>query len=313
MNGKPTNRRNLALRFSLRGFLVAAALLAIWIGIQSTKAKQTRVALERIAALNGRVRFAHQYDASGSFDESAKPFGAPWLRRLIGSEYFDRVVYISLGDREVTDDDLSEIAALGDVKTFWLPRTSISDQGSKHLAKMKNLEQLYLAGTAIGDEGVKNLSALSKIKGITLNDTRITDEGLARLSAFKGLICLNVSGNQISGEGLVNTHVLPNLKYMNLKQTPLTNSSLKILGEQTTAYWLDVKWTAVTDEGIAHLINVPSLKKIEFNAEQATPETVALLRRERPDCTLVIHHAPNRENSDFNDGNSNNQNASGVR
>ncbi len=291
MKGKRTTRRKLALRFSLRSLLVVVTLLAIWIGIQTTKAKRTRIALDRIAALGGNVRFAHQYDASGTFDGSAKPNGPRWLRNLLGGEYFDRVVYINLADSEVTDDDLSAIATLGDVKTFWLARTSITDQGAKHLAKMKNLESLFLAGTAIGDEGLRHLRSLSKITGITLNDTRITDQGLAQLSCHQGLVSLNVSGNQISGEGLVNVHDLPKLEYMDLKRTQVTNSSLMILGERTTPWWLDVRDTAVTDEGIAHLIHVTSLTRIEFNVGQARPDTIDLLRRELSNCTVVIHRA----------------------
>ena len=255
-----SRRRRLAARFSLRSFFVVVTLLAVWMGIQTTHARRTRAALGRIAVLGGSVHFAHQYDASGAFNKNAAPAGPQWLRDLVGGEYFDRVVYIQVQSPQLTDEDLITIAALGDVKIFWLEGTSVSDQGMQHVAKMKKLERLFLAGTAIGDEGLRHLRSLRRLTGINLDNTRITDSGLADLAYHRGLISLNVSGTQITGAGLAHVHDLPKLEYMDLKRTRITNDGLKILGERTTPWWLDVRLTAVTDDGIADLVQVPALR-----------------------------------------------------
>jgi len=290
MISRQTQHTRLVPRFGLKTFLVVVTLLAVWFGIQTTKAKRQRAAMDRIAALGGSVRFAYQHDASGEFDGNAKPNGAKWLRTVLGDEYFDRVVYIYLAYSDVTDDDLSVIAALGDVKTFWLDGTSISDEGARHLAKQKNIERLFLSGTKIGDDGLKYLRSLTQLKGVTLDDTRITDKGLANLSRHRELVSLNVSGTQITGEGLQEIHDLPKLEYIDLKRTRISNSCLTVLGPMTTAWWLDVCDTDVSDEGIAHLIQVASLRKIEIDEVQVSPETLDQLRRELPNGRVVVHH-----------------------
>ena len=82
---------------------------------------------------------------------------------------------------------------------------------------------------------------------------------------------------------------------MNLKRTQVSNSCLTVLGPSTTAWWLDVRDTDVSNDGIAHLIQVAALTKIEIDRAQANPETLDQIRRERPNCTIVIHDAIARE------------------
>jgi hypothetical protein len=92
---------------------------------------------------------------------------------------------IWLGDTSVDDDWLrrhrSGFRRLASDVDLALPRTRITDEGLTHMSGVENVKLLWLAETRITDASVPVLSALPKLEAITLVDAQITDAGLAAL------------------------------------------------------------------------------------------------------------------------------------
>src|SRR5262245_16829020 len=75
------------LRYSLRTLLLVFTLVAIWLAIETHRAREQKLAVEQLQRANAILLFAHQFDASGNADlPLAEPWAPMWLRRAIGDE-----------------------------------------------------------------------------------------------------------------------------------------------------------------------------------------------------------------------------------
>src|SRR5438552_1945508 len=81
------NRRRL-FQISLRTLLGLITVAAIWLGYITHRAREQKVAVARIKELGGRVVYDYQ---AANTAANATPPGWPWLRRLVGDEYFQDV------------------------------------------------------------------------------------------------------------------------------------------------------------------------------------------------------------------------------
>ena len=59
--------------------------------------------------------------------------------------------------------------------------TQITDAGLKHLAALKNLQNLDLNGTQVTDAGLKELAGCKNLHSLDLRETQATEEGVAEL------------------------------------------------------------------------------------------------------------------------------------
>jgi len=92
----PTTPRPSRLQFSLQGFLMLVALLAVWLGVVVHRARVERDAIKAIKDLGGAVIYdcelkyaqSEKYGFSFSIHLDRPPPGPAWLRRLIGDEFF---------------------------------------------------------------------------------------------------------------------------------------------------------------------------------------------------------------------------------
>jgi hypothetical protein len=83
--------------------------------------------------------------------------------------------------RKVSDAGLKELAALKNLTTLDLWRTSVSDAGLKELAALESLNTLHLGGTKVTDAGMTALTALKNLNSLDLSKTEVTDAGLREL------------------------------------------------------------------------------------------------------------------------------------
>lgn len=101
------------------------------------------------------------------------------------------------------DDDLKLIAPLSTLSELYLDGTTVSDQGLKHIAGLKNLTYLGLIGASkITDAGMKELEGLQSLAELRIGNTSISDEGLEHLTKLKSLKMVGVIGTPMTREGL---------------------------------------------------------------------------------------------------------------
>ena len=83
--------------------------------------------------------------------------GVPWLRNLLGTDFFSKVTLVDLSGSDVTDAELEHLSGLTRLNFLFLHDTQVTDAGLEHLNGLKNLVILYLNGTQVTPEGVKKL------------------------------------------------------------------------------------------------------------------------------------------------------------
>lgn len=104
----------------------------------------------------------------------------------------DQLVWLKLGDTEISDAALSQVAKLKHLQKLHLEQTKISDAGLKQLKGLTNLEYLNLYGTSITDAGLAELQNLKNLKTVYLWQTAVTEQGLASLK--KAMPTLDIVG-----------------------------------------------------------------------------------------------------------------------
>ena len=80
----PVKRR--ILQFSVRSLLVAMTLLAGWLAVVTSRARNQQETVKSLNELGWHVR----YDWQDSL--LSKPRGPAWIRRIVGDDYFQSVV-----------------------------------------------------------------------------------------------------------------------------------------------------------------------------------------------------------------------------
>ncbi len=131
-----------------------------------------------------------------------RPFGAGWE------------IEFQRKGKAVGDDELADVASLGEsVYSLNLGGTRTTDEGLRHLSKMKNLSRLHLERTGVGDPGVAHLSGLTKLRYLNLYGTKVSDAGLAHLKSLRGLKNLYVWRTGVTSSGCEElSRALPDLR-----------------------------------------------------------------------------------------------------
>lgn len=103
-----------------------------------------------------------------------------------------QIVWLKLGDTEITDATLVQVAKLKNLQKLHVEQTNITDAGLKNLTGLANLEYLNLYGTGVTDAGLAELTNLKNLKTVYLWQTKATEQGLANLK--KAMPSLEVIG-----------------------------------------------------------------------------------------------------------------------
>jgi hypothetical protein len=137
---------------------------------------------------------------------------------------------------QMTDAMLVEVAGVEAIRSLSLSGSkAVTDEGLRHLARLRNLQHLDLDGTAVTDRGLAVLRELPKLERVSLAMTRVTDAGIAHLASCEELRDVNLmwtdtgdgamralagkqelrffrSGNGLTDAGLALLHELPVFK-----------------------------------------------------------------------------------------------------
>jgi hypothetical protein len=105
--------------------------------------------------MDASVVYDYEIGASNNRIPNAQPPGPPWLRKLLGDDFFASVGWVSL--REATDAALKRIEALARLRELDLTNTSITNAGLEHLKGLTQLKALRLERDHVTDAAVQRL------------------------------------------------------------------------------------------------------------------------------------------------------------
>jgi len=93
----------------------------------------------------------------------------------------EQIVWLKLGDTQITDATLAQVAKLKNLQKLHLEETRVTDAGLKSISALPYLEYLNLYGTPVTDAGLQTLAGLKSLKTVYLWQTKVTEAGVAEL------------------------------------------------------------------------------------------------------------------------------------
>lgn len=192
----PKHRRYQYLLWSVLPFTLFV-ILGSWFGMKMERAEKQKAAVEEIENLGGLVWFDYQFDVLGNELPGAEPPGPPWLRRLLGDDFFTNVTKLDLTQTEIPDAGLKPLEGLPDIQSLSLG-DRVTDAGLEHLKVLTQLHTLNLRATKVTDAGLADLGALRQLQWLSLSDTNVTDAGLEYLKGLTRLQSLDLRGTKVT-------------------------------------------------------------------------------------------------------------------
>lgn len=242
-------------RFSLRTLLLGVTILGFLLFPLAHKlklARDQRTAVDEIVKLGGYVK----YDR-----EQAKGEEKGWLRRILGDDFFDKVVEVGMRGRPISDSDLRHLEKLHGLRMLYLTGTPISDDAGPYLSQLKQLTFLQLQRTPVTNTVLPTITQLINLQSLHLGQSGITDpdpEVLSRLEKLE-IFSLNATDTGIA-----------RLEF--------------ILGKLR---WLSVHGDEITDDSVETLKHCDKLERLYVDETQITGAGVATLQAALPNCRIT--------------------------
>jgi hypothetical protein len=198
--------------------LPQSALIA---AVQSNERREQQEAVAAIQKLGGEIMYDYQRpnpDRPNVFDPKARPKDP---------KRFHPVVFVSLRDKAVSDDDLKQLKKLPYLENLDLTNTQITSAGLAHLRGLKKLAALGLWKTKVDDAGLKHLRNSTKLWMLCLDETSVTDAGLAHLANLTNLEeWLGLTDTLVTDEGTKHLRRLTKLRSLNLRRTLVSEAGV---------------------------------------------------------------------------------------
>ena len=274
-------------QFSIRSLLVLTVAVAIpcsWFALEMKEARNQHevvVEIEKSCGFKGGgVWYDYQFDTALGFSTNSNPQSPvpPWLRKLLGNDFFSHVCYVST---HITDVGLAHVAGLARLQRLdIIDSNQVTDAGLAHLAGLPHLQSLLLDHTAITEAGLAHLAATTQLNRLgVINSNQVTDAWLAHLAGLNQLEFLGLAGTKITDAGLAHLARLNHLQVLWLNNTEITDAGLAYLAglNQLDALWLSD--TKITDAGLAYLAGLTQLQVLYLADTKITDAGLAHLAR----------------------------------
>ncbi|MEX2315803.1 MAG: hypothetical protein WD669_01535 [Pirellulales bacterium] len=292
-DSRRAKRRWLGLRFGLRTFLVAFAVLSVVLGLFSrelVRVRRQRAITHRLA--NGGAYVSYDYQVDRNSIRSG-PGAANLLRRLFGDDLFANVVYAKWDYtyRAIAGSDIELLLQTPTVANVEFigpesasgrpPQTSKSDAAIAEdlesqaasfglLAQCKNLRQLSLYGGFATDSHLKALRGGGSLRSLhLLCSPSVSDEGAIAIASFKNLEWLDIcEAPQVADASVAELMQLAGLKSLDLSGTAITDGALTRLGNLCNLERLVLDKCRITDHSLSELPKLTKLKILQLSHTQ---------------------------------------------
>lgn len=241
-------------QFGIRSLLVLAVIVAIlcgWFVSERNETERQRQAVGEIKG--GQVWYDYQLDVFGDEVPNARPPGPAFLRKVLGDDFFARVVAVHFRMPTVTDPALEPLRRLPNLRSLQISCARVTDVAAEYAAGQPQLRWLALSDTPITDAGMRRLLALRNLDMLYISRTRITSAGLEGLSDFPELRRLEVDGTKVDDLGLEHLQNCRRLEILNLAETQITDGGLRHFRNLANLVELDLGGTRITDAGLIQL------------------------------------------------------------
>jgi hypothetical protein len=250
-------------RFSLKTFLIATTLLAMWLGLKVKFDLAHERAMTIIANAGGKFSL---HDRTPNF---------PWG---VWSDRYD----ISLWQlkQPASHDVFRSLTDLRSPSLHWLDleNSGITDKSVCYLRKLPGLEFLSLANqtyfggariptyaqNAITDVGLDQLSGLTNLSGIDLSGTDVTDHAFEVVATMPKLMWIKLDGTRVTGINAARLSGLRDLSNLELNGCPISADGIKELSSLRQLGSLGVTNSGLKDSDLDALSILPTIRLIRL-------------------------------------------------
>lgn len=255
-------------QFSLRGLLLAVAVIALLIGTLGVRlfgVWNRGRAIRHLAEVGGSVEYGYE-------DHDSTESGPEWLQARLGYDPFGTVV-----SADCTTD--RAVAAL-----------------RQHAQQLPDLQHLILVGRAVTDAALENAEGFNRFPKLTLAtlvNIRITDAGLQDLRNWTELrgLCINGCSN-VTDEGLTDLQDIKCLEELMLVREgsytmTITDAGLAQVGRSSQLKSLYLIGLPITDAGLVHLENLTKLERLYIKRTKVTEAGLEKVQLALPKCEII--------------------------
>jgi len=189
---------------------------------------------------------------------------------------------LGLGVTDITDMHLAQLSELTNLRRLFAGGNStgpISDEGLRHLSRLKHLEELCVCGDWITAQGIAYLAEIPNLNRLSLGSETLDDDVFAALATIKSLTWLELSAFQgLTVTGLNQLNRLSGLRSLSVFPVRQDSSGLDLSGltglESLTPGLSepsrqDPMRPALRDEDMACLANLKRLRRLLISEHEA--------------------------------------------
>ena len=181
---------------------------------------------------------------------------------------------LNLDNSSLVDTDIqtlvNDLKNNTNLKTLYLKKNKIGDEGAKALAEKVNLNGLSLSYNKIGNEGAKALAQSTTLKWLYLSNNKIGYEGAEALAKSTTLTTLRLKKNKVTKNKMMGDKEAnalaknTTLRSLRLNSNEITNEGAEALAKNTTLTTLTLKNNKIKDEGAKALAKNANLRVLSL-------------------------------------------------
>jgi Leucine-rich repeat (LRR) protein len=194
---------------------------------------------------------------------------------------------LNLGASAIGDSGLRHIVSLPTIENLYLP-PSITPAGLATLSHLSKPVALELQ-TTLNDDDFKYMSEV-KLISLTLLAGPMTGDGLSHLKHLDRLTKLQMyRGSALEPRLLDHIRSITSLQTLSLKDSRLSDEVLVRLAELADLSELRVfilDGCGLKNEHLEQLRGLTQLTRLSLSGNELSPEAVAALRKDLPDCRV---------------------------
>lgn len=162
---------------------------------------------------------------------------------------------------------------------------SFGDAGLKHVARLRDIEQLDLVQCSITDAGLAATLGLTQLRRLNLSCNDVSSDGLRHLQPLRRLEALDLEGTNVAD--LAQLGDKPRLTELDLAATLVDNDAVAALRRFPDLSRLTLRNTNVDDRVVETLVALPRLSYVDLSATRVTDLGEQSLSEKLPKLAIV--------------------------
>jgi hypothetical protein len=153
----------------------------------------------------------------------------------------------------VTDRGLATLRRLPNLVSLFVSNAAVSDEGMSHIGQLRQLKELTLADTNVTDDGLIALQKSANLQNLQLQGAGFSNRALKFIASVRSLKNLTFVGTSIDGRQIAELSRLPNLASLVMHRSDFRESSPEGFGSLRTVRSLELNGCYMSEDWVGIL------------------------------------------------------------